>query len=75
MVLQTFDRTNIQTRSSQYFAPYLGRINNASNKLVVKAKFHYASWFGAGSEPVQSWFGASSEPAIVMEFGFYWLDR
>jgi len=21
-----------------------------------KAKFHYASWFGAGSEPVRSWF-------------------
>jgi len=27
---------------------------------LVKAKFHYASWFGAGSEP-----------ASVMEFGFY----
>jgi len=27
----------------------------------VKAKFHYASWFGAGSEPVRSWFGAGSE--------------
>jgi len=26
----------------------------------LKAKFHYASWFGA-----------SSEPASVMEFGFY----
>jgi len=26
----------------------------------IKAKFHYASWFGAGSEP-----------ASVMEFGFY----
>jgi len=26
----------------------------------VKAKFHYASWFGT-----------SSEPAGVMEFGFY----
>jgi len=27
------------------------------------AKFHYASWFGAGSEHVQSQFGASSELA------------
>jgi len=28
----------------------------------LKAKFHYASWFGAGSEPVRSWFGAGSGP-------------
>jgi len=31
----------------------------------LKAKFHYASWFGAGSEHgsklVRSWFGAVSE--------------
>jgi len=33
---------------------------------AVKAKFHYASWFGAGSELVRSWF----EPDSVMEFGF-----
>jgi len=32
----------------------------------VKAKFHYASWFGADSELVRSWF----EPDSVMEFGF-----
>jgi len=38
---------------------------------TLKAKFHYASWFGAGSEPVRSLFGASSELASVMEFGFY----
>ena len=31
---------------------------------AIKAKFHYASWFGA-----------SSEPASVMEFGFYSLVR
>ena len=37
--------------------------------LKIKANFHYASWFGAGSEPVRSFFGASSEPASVMEFG------
>jgi len=28
----------------------------------LKAKFHYGSWFGDGSEPVRSWFGACSEP-------------
>jgi len=38
---------------------------------MVKVKFHYTSWFGAGSEPVRSLFGASSELASVMEFGFY----
>jgi len=32
----------------------------------LKAKFHYASWLGAGSELVRSWF----EPDSVMEFGF-----
>ena len=32
----------------------------------VKAKFHYASWFGAGSKLVRSWFESDS----VMEFGF-----
>jgi len=32
----------------------------------IKAKFHYASWFGAGSKLVRSWF----EPDSVMEFGF-----
>ena len=50
----------------------------------VKAKFHYASWLGAGSELVRSWFepdsvmnlasnlsATSFEPASVMEFGFY----
>jgi len=26
----------------------------------IKAKFHYASWFGAGSEPVRSWLEAGS---------------
>jgi len=33
---------------------------------LLKAKFHYASWFGAGSELVRSWFESDS----VMEFGF-----
>jgi len=27
----------------------------------VKAKFHYASWFGAGSESLRSRFGAGSK--------------
>jgi len=34
--------------------------NRAVFILLVKAKFHYTSWFGA-----------SSELASVMEFGFY----
>jgi len=38
---------------------------------AAKAKFHYASWFGASSELAPNMFGASSEPASVMEFGFY----
>jgi len=29
--------------------------------LLLKAKFHYASWFEVGSELVRSWFGAGSE--------------
>ena len=49
-------------------------------KLKFAAKFHYASWFGAGSEPasvmefgtnqLRTMFGASSELASLMEFGF-----
>jgi len=35
-----------------------------------KAKFHYASWFRAGSELVWSWF----EPDSVMEFDLYCTD-
>jgi len=37
---------------------------------LVRAKFHYTSWFGASSELVPNMFGASSELASVMEFGF-----
>jgi len=37
---------------------------------VVKAKFHYASWFWAGSELVRSRSPTSFEPDSVMEFGF-----
>ena len=38
---------------------------------TLKAKFHYASLFGAGSELAPKRFAASSEPASVMEFSFY----
>ena len=41
--------------------------------LSVKAKLHYASWFGASSELAPNMFGASSELASVMEFGFWQL--
>jgi len=36
----------------------------SSQSLRVKAKIHYASWFGAGSEPVRSRFGAEIWPII-----------
>jgi len=49
--------------------------------ITVKVKFHYASWFEAGSKPVadrfeagrrpaSNLFATSFEPASVMEFGF-----
>jgi len=28
---------------------------------LVRVKFHYTSWLGAGSEPIRSRFGAGSE--------------
>jgi len=31
--------------------------------MMLKAKFHYASLFGAGSELVRSWLRTGSEPA------------
>ena len=37
---------------------------------TLKAKFHYASWFGASSELAPNMFGASSELASALEFGF-----
>jgi len=40
------------------------RVITPSFTTMVKAKFHYSSWFGA-----------SSELASVMEFGFYWTTR
>jgi len=38
---------------------------------LLKAKFHYASWFEAGRRQVRNWSPTSFEPASVMEFGFY----
>jgi len=34
---------------------------------ALKAKFHYATWFGASSKPVRSRFGAGSD---LVSFGF-----
>ena len=50
-----------------------------NNSCLLKAKFHYASWFGAGSEqvrrtgsePAPNYIRTSSEQASVMEFVFY----
>jgi len=42
---------------------------------LVRAKFHYTSWFGASSELAQNMFGANSEPASVMEFAANLLAR
>ena len=45
---------------------------------LLKAEFHYASWFGAGLKLVRtkfhytSWFGAGSEQASLIEFGYYY---
>jgi len=37
---------------------------------MIKAKFHYASWFEAGRRQVRSWSATSFEPASITEFGF-----
>jgi len=39
-------------------------------RAAVKARFHYASWFEAGSKLVGDQLRTSFEPANVMEFGF-----
>jgi len=36
-------------------------------KRLLKAKFHYASWFGAVSELVRRWFEAKFDYAIWIE--------
>jgi len=36
-------------------------------KKTLKAKFHYTSWFAAGSELVRSWFGAKFHYAVLFE--------
>ena len=38
-----------------------------SRLATVKAKFHYTSWFGAGSELIRSWFEAKFHYAIWFE--------
>ena len=51
----------------------------ATSLLMLKAKSHYTSWFGAGSKlvrsqiPLRYLIRTSFEPASVMEFGFYIL--
>jgi len=42
----------------------------SAGRQRVKAKFHYAMWFGAGRRPASNQLRTSSEPASVMEFGF-----
>jgi len=37
---------------------------------LIKAKFHYASWFEAGLKLVADQLRTSFEPTRVMEFGF-----
>ena len=46
------------------------RLSVPRSQPALKAKFHYASLFGASSELAPNMFGASSELASVMEFGF-----
>jgi len=36
---------------------------------LLKAKFHYASWFEAGHRQVRSWSPTSFEPDSLMGFG------
>ena len=38
----------------------------ATCKRGITAKFHYASWFGAGSQLVRSWFETGCRPDSVM---------
>jgi len=46
------------------------RQGNKGRYGLFKAKFHYASWFEAGSKHVRSWSPTSFEADSVMEFGF-----
>ena len=48
--------------------PYDGNVGDYRSHLMInrlKAKFHYASWFEAGSELVRSSFEAGSELKLV----------
>ena len=62
---QNLTLPNVPTRC---LLPGKARWLRTCSKLV-RAKFHYTSWFGASSELAPNMFEASSEPASVMEFG------
>jgi len=56
--------------NSKFMLPLTPRIDRLRQVCgLVKAKFHYASWFGAGSKPVADQLRTSFESASVMEFG------
>jgi len=81
MILINFKGANrtVKTQKTLYFFVVDIKTEQPQNAVIeraatvempwkhVKAKFHYASWFGAGSELLRSWF----DPDSVMEFGFY----
>jgi len=56
----------------------LPKFASAAKLRLLKAKFHYATWFEAGRRQVRSWSRwspTSFEPASVMEFGFCWVGQ
>jgi len=65
----------IETRHVALRCIFAGRsydtTTTTTTTTTIKAKFHYASWFGASCELAPNMFRASSELASVMEFGFY----
>ena len=50
VLLTTETYTYSVTMYAVFFETYIRVV------YAIKAKFHYASWFGAGSEPFRSWF-------------------
>jgi len=61
--------------SGQDLPRYTKKIDSVGSRKsphfdCLKAKFHYASWFGAGSKLVRNRPPTSFEPASVMEFVF-----
>ena len=63
---RTEKRTLDHTRSI-HRAMHVRYVYAARQKPLIKAKFHYASWFGSGSELVRSWFEAKFHYAIWFE--------